>query len=87
MENKLEKVEKGINFLAGKEGSPTEKVADAVEEVLLEKDEPMSMPDLADHLPYKENEVLRGLEKLEDEFAVKRIEEEDRAPRWKIRLG
>jgi hypothetical protein len=86
IENKLEKWGNGVDFLVGKSGSIIEKVADDIEQLLLKEGKELSVPDIGDFLTtYSQSEILRGFEKLEDEFAVMRVERENGVTKWKIR--
>ena len=85
IENRLVKTEKGVDFLVDKSGSRIDKVADDVEKVLEEHGGELGVPDIGDLLPYTQSEIIRGLEKLEEEFAVKRAENEKGIPKWRIR--
>lgn len=85
--NGVEKTERGVDLLVGRFGSRIEKVADDVEKLLEERGEALSVPEIGDFLPYSQDEIIRALEKLEDEFAVVRVESEKRPTRWRIRGG
>jgi len=83
--NRLEKVERGVDFLVDKWGSRIEKVADDVEKLLEERGDALSVPEIGDFLPYSQNEIIKALEKLEDEFVVVRVERENGPTKWRIR--
>lgn len=85
IENRLVKTEKGVDFLVDKSGSRIDKVADDVEKVLEEHGGELGVPDIGDLLPYTQSEIIRGLEKLEEEFAVKRAENEKGVTKWRLR--
>jgi tetrahydromethanopterin S-methyltransferase subunit G len=88
IEGRLDKTEKGVDFLVGKFGDRIEKVADDIEELLLREGRELSVPDIGDFLTaYSQEEILQGIEKLEDEFVVVRVERENGVTKWRIRGG
>lgn len=87
IESKLENLEEKIGLLVEEKEENTEEVADAVEDVLIESGKPLSISELVDQLSYRENEIRKGLERLEDVFVVKKIEKEDEVTKWKIKGG
>lgn len=84
---KLEKINREVSFLTSKKGSEIEKIADDINELLLERDEALSVPEIADFLDHGESEVLAGVEELEDELVVKRVEQEKGPTKWKAKGG
>lgn len=87
VEKRLEKTGRGVDFLVDRFGDKTEKISDDIEELLLREGRELSVPDMGDFLPYSQSEILHGIEKLEDEFAVVRAERENGPTRWKIKGG
>lgn len=88
IENKLAEMEKGIDFLVGKQGSTIEKASEEIEELLINRGEALTLPEIVDLLPsYEEKEILQALENLEDKLTVKRVEAEKGPMKWKIRGG
>lgn len=82
--NELQWLDKKIDTLVNR--AMVQKVSEDIEKLLLEKEKPLSIPDLGEHLPYEQNELLRGVEILEDRFIVVRLEQ-GKLPKWKIRGG
>lgn len=82
VQNRLKWLEKKIDSKARRE--MVRKVSEDIEKLLLEKGKPLSIPDMGEHLPYEQNELLRGVEILEDKFLVVRMEQ-GKLPKWKIR--
>ncbi|KXB07756.1 hypothetical protein AKJ51_00135 [candidate division MSBL1 archaeon SCGC-AAA382A20] len=82
IQNELQWFDKKIDAITSRE--MIRKVSEDIEKLLLEKEEPLSVPDIGEHLPYEQNELLRGVEILEDRFTVVRVEQ-GKLPKWKIR--
>lgn len=85
IEGRLEKTEKGVDFLVDKHGSRIEKVADDVEKLLEEHGGELGVPEMSDLLPYERSEILLGVEGLENVHTIKRVEQEGGIIKWKIR--
>ena len=85
IEGRLERIGRGTDFIIEKFGSRMEKVAGDVEELLLQKGNGLSIPEIGNYLPYNQNEIIQGIERLEEKFAVRRIEQVNAPSKWKIR--
>ncbi|KXB04362.1 hypothetical protein AKJ48_02830 [candidate division MSBL1 archaeon SCGC-AAA261O19] len=77
-----EKVERGMGKREGR-GSGVRKVSEDVESLLLEKGEPLSIPEIGEYLPHEQKQLLRGVERLEDQLRVERIERGDGLTKWR----
>lgn len=84
IEGRLQNIEKVVDFLDDKFGGKKEKIADDIQEVLEERGEALSTADISYILPYSESEIMRGIERLKEEFMMKRIESEKGLPKWEI---
>ncbi|GAH98643.1 unnamed protein product [marine sediment metagenome] len=42
---------------------------------------------MGEYLPYEQSELLQGIERLEENFAVERIKRGNGLPKWGIRGG
>lgn len=82
---RLRKMEKGTDFVVEKLGSKNEKVADDIERLLLEKGIKLSIPEIGNYLPYSQDEVISGMERLESDFVVSKIPEINAPSKWIIR--
>lgn len=94
LEKTVEKIERGLmkqgrgtEFLVENLGGGAQKVARDIESLLLGKGEALSIPEMGEYLPYEQSELLRGIERLEENFAVERIKRGNGLPKWGIRGG
>ena len=85
IEVQLKKVERGINFVVRKIGTKEDQIAHEIAEILLSSDRSLSIPEITGYLAYKQEDVICGIEKLEERFAVTRIEQINSPSKWKIR--
>ena len=86
IENKVVKNEKGIDFLVDMYGGRIEKVARDVKRLFEERGGELSVPDMGDFLPYGQDELIKAVEKLEDDdFMLVRVEHEKGITKWRLR--
>lgn len=81
---RLKRIESGTDYVVDKLGSKIEKVAEDIAELLLHKGK-LSIPEIANYLPYNQEEIISGVEKLEDKLAIVRIKQINSPSKWKIR--
>lgn len=60
-------------------------VASHIEELLSSVTSNLSIPEMTGYLPYEQEEIIRGIETLEERFAVIRIKQINGPSKWKIR--
>ncbi len=84
MDERLKRTESGTNYVVDKLGSKIEKVAEDIAEILLHKGH-LSIPEMGNYLPYTQEEIISGVEKLEGKFAIIRIKQLTAPSKWKIR--
>jgi len=84
MDERLKRTESGTDYVVDKLGSKIEKVAEDIAELLLHKGK-LSIPEIANYLPYNQEEIISGVEKLEDKLAIVRIKQINSPSKWKIR--
>lgn len=85
VEKASSKVTKQVKEIGSLQRGTSRKVAGDIEDLLLEKGGGLTIPDMGDYLPYDQNELIEGVERLEEVFAVERIEPENSLPEWRIR--
>lgn len=85
IDGRLKRVEKETGFVVEKLGSKDEKVADDIERLLLEKGIKLSIPEIRNYLPYSQEEIISGMERLEMDFVVLKIPEINAPSKWIIR--
>lgn len=78
-------IERQAGFLPSKSESKTEVIAEEIERFLLTSNGRFSVPELGGYLPYSQEEIVRGIELLEERFAVSRIKQVNGPSKWKIR--
>ena len=84
IDERLKRTEKGTDYIVDKLGSKIEKIADDIEELLLHRGK-LSVPEIGNYLPYTQEEIISGIEKLEEKFAVIRVKQLNAPSKWKIR--
>lgn len=84
---KLQRVELGMEFLVNKVGCRIEKVAYDIEDLLLNKNTDLSIPEIGNYLPFEQEEIIEAMEFLEEKFLVKRIEKLNAPSKWIVRGG
>jgi len=84
MDERLKRTESGTDYVVDKLGSKIEKVAEDIADLLLHKGK-LSIPEIANYLPYNQEEIISGVEKLEDKLAIVRIKQINSPSKWKIR--
>ena len=84
IEKRLQKVELGTGFLVDRFGSDLDKVACDIEGFLLNKNASLSIPELRGYMQYEQEEIISGMEQLEERFAVERIRQVNGPSKWKI---
>jgi len=84
MDERLKRTESGTDYVVDKLGSKIEKVAEDIAELLLHRGK-LSIPEIANYLPYNQEEIISGVEKLEDKLAIVRIKQINSPSKWKIR--
>lgn len=84
IEEKLNRTEKGTEYIVNKIGNITDKIGDDIEKLLLHKPK-LSIPEIGTYLPYTQEEIISAIERLEEKFVVTRIRRDDAPSRWKIR--
>lgn len=82
---KVSKYRGEIEYLSGHFQDRARRVAEDIESLLLEEGEGLTIPDMGEYLPHEQNELIEGVEMLEETFKVKRIESENSLPKWRIR--
>jgi hypothetical protein len=84
IEEKLKRTEKQTEYIVNKIGDKTEKIADDIEELLLKKSN-LSVPEMINYLPYSQEEIISGIEKLEERFLIEKISRPNAPSKWRIR--
>ena len=82
---KIDKIYHGAEYLVDRLGNKSGKIADDIEKLLLQKGIGLSIPEIGKYLPYKQEEIISGIEKLVDEFAIVKIERVNAPSMWRIR--
>ena len=85
IERKLLRIEKVTEYLTQRIGTRGEKIAGDIEELLLAQNYGLSIPEMKGYLPYEQEELIRGIEYLEERFAVKRQGRINAPSKWMIR--
>lgn len=88
LESEIKKIGEKVNREIGSTSdgrSDIREVAEDVESLLLEVDEPLSIPEMGEYLPYEQKQLLQGVERLEDTLKVKRLEQGNGLTKWAIR--
>ena len=85
IEGRLQKIERGTDYAIDRLGSHTEEVSEDVENLLLKKGIELSIPEIGNYLPYNQEEIISAIEKLDERFAVIKIERASGPSKWKIR--
>jgi hypothetical protein len=81
----LKEIKQSVSTFEKRSFTDIDKVADAVEEVLKREEKPLSIPEMKELLPsYKDYEIISAVEKLENEFVVRKIKPENGLPKWEI---
>lgn len=84
IDERVKRIKGEINYVVEKLGNKTEKIADDIEELLLHKGK-LSVPEMENYIPYTQEEIVSGVEKLEEKFTVVRIKRLSAPSKWKIR--
>ena len=84
IEEKLKITEKAVEYVVDKIGNKTEKIADDIEKLLLQKNK-LSVPEMVNYLPYSQEEIISGVENLEEKFVIEKISRPNGPSKWKIR--
>ena len=82
---KIQKIERGTDYAINRLGSRYELICEDIENLLLEKGIELSIPEIGNYLPYTQEEVISGIEKLEERFSLIKIERNSAPSKWKIR--
>lgn len=85
MQRTLQKLEKEIDSIAEQKRRKDEYIANHIEELLLSSKNKLSIPEIAGYLPYEQEMIIRGIEKLEERFVIVRIKQVNGMSKWKIR--
>ena len=85
VEGKLQKMERGTEYAIDRLGSKNDKVSDEIEQLLINTRNELSVPEIGNYLSYSQEEIISGIEKLEERFAIIRIERIYATSKWKIR--
>ncbi|KXB08199.1 hypothetical protein AKJ58_00595 [candidate division MSBL1 archaeon SCGC-AAA385D11] len=85
IDNKVGKFRSEAEFSSGGSQKGTPKLASEIERLLLEKGEALTVPEMGEYLPYEQEELIEGVEWLEENFAVERIEPKNVLTKWRIR--
>lgn len=79
------KVEGDVDIVAEKIAGMNDKVADDIEDLLLNRRGALSIPEIAGYLPCDQEELIRGIERLQETFAVERIGQINAPSKWMIK--
>lgn len=82
---RLQTIERGTDFVVERLGSKMDKIANDVEELLLSSGRMFSIPEITGYLQYEQEEIISGIEKLEERFSITRIRQINSPSKWKIR--
>ena len=85
MQRTLQKLEKEIDSITELKKRKDEYIAHHIEELLLSSGNSLSIPEITGYLPYEQEAIIRGIEKLEERFVVVRIKQVNGMSKWKIR--
>ena len=85
VEARLERIGKGIESILDDQGNWVKKVSQDIESLLYKQGKGLSIPEMANYLSYSQNELIQGIEHLDDTFAVTKIEQINSPSKWKIR--
>lgn len=80
----LQKLEKEIDSIAEQKRRKDEYIANHIEELLLSSRTKLSIPEIAGYLPYEQEAIIRGIEKLEERFIITRIKQVNGISKWMI---
>ncbi len=81
----LQKLEKEIDSIAEQKRRKDEYITNHIEALLLSSRAKLSIPEIAGYLPYEQEAIIRGIEKLEERFIIKRIRQINGISKWSIR--
>lgn len=62
-----------------------QRATEDIKRLLLEKSEGLTILDMGEYLNYTQEELIEGVEALEEAFLVERVESKSGLPKWRIR--